>query len=583
MRLPAILIVTALVLSNCSSDPKQPPTEQAASEGQAISWGAFPADGPTTVDTPIGIALDIENGSGVPLAVRAGQRVYVNQIDIRAAIDATTDEGVAGLATSGDFQALDWGGVSLADQAVVEQQNADGTWIRRRFYREAEWMDQPSAFLIEQLDAQGNPSGAPLTVDTGLADKRTPIDSFFVRRLRAIQWTYDCATTSDCSSATKFGEEALVELRDANGSHPNVVLGAATTQLRVRWSLRWNTPWTISVQQVQNPKYDYGFQVDLDPVTAPRNDGTYAPGQQITFRVTLRDGAGNRLHAPGQLPTYEQYLEGVDSGIQYYRFFQEPYATYYRRKHREHHLLVGLSGPAQDIQPIHTITDIFADTDFQTNAVVTALPSRDGFFATASEIPSFGTLLGGPPAWTNAVADTVSFNVPSDAKPGTYVAVVKGRRNYLGEELPRAKVLRIQVGSPAVTVAALNTGNCSNCHTGGAALNRINHGIDDRASCSSCHAPLTFELEGPVYVRAHFIHSRSDRFDQPLQRCATCHLSQESIGRTSKSACLSCHKSYPQWHVQKFGPIKDMYVGGGSESFQQCTSSCHTTHPGSGL
>jgi hypothetical protein len=32
-----------------------------------------------------------------------------------------------------------------------------------------------------------------------------------------------------------------------------------------------------------------------------------------------------------------------------------------------------------------------------------------------------------------------------------------------------------------------------------------------------------------------------------------------------------------------YGAIFDMYVGGGTESFQQCSTTCHTTHPGSGL
>jgi hypothetical protein len=49
------------------------------------------------------------------------------------------------------------------------------------------------------------------------------------------------------------------------------------------------------------------------------------------------------------------------------------------------------------------------------------------------------------------------------------------------------------------------------------------------------------------------------------------------------AACLSCHKSYPESHVRQFGPIESMYVGGGRESFQQCTGTCHGTHPGSGF
>src|SRR5215471_10800929 len=45
---------------------------------------------------PRGLAIDIEDGAGVPLTVRAGQTFWVNQIDLRAAITATVDEGVSG-------------------------------------------------------------------------------------------------------------------------------------------------------------------------------------------------------------------------------------------------------------------------------------------------------------------------------------------------------------------------------------------------------------------------------------------------------------------------------------------------------
>ena len=89
---------------------------------------------------------------------------------------------------------------------------------------------------------------------------------------------------------------------------------------------------------------------------------------------------------------------------------------------------------------------------------------------------------------------------------------------------------------------------------------------------------------GPLYVRTHFVHARTDRLNAPLTECANCHLDRASIERTSKSACLSCHKQYPADHVARFGPVVDMYIGGTpGDSFQQCTTSCHRTHPRSQL
>src|SRR6185503_18076533 len=56
-----------------------------------------PVSGPTTIDTPVGLALDIEDGVAVPFRVRKNQRFYINQIDLRAHIERSVDEGVAGL------------------------------------------------------------------------------------------------------------------------------------------------------------------------------------------------------------------------------------------------------------------------------------------------------------------------------------------------------------------------------------------------------------------------------------------------------------------------------------------------------
>ena len=396
--------------------------------------------------------------------------------------------------------------------------------------------------------------------------------------MRAIQWTYDCAQGpspalpgGDCAAARSFSEEALIELRYSNGPLPSFKIDTRTTQLRVRWSLSSASPYLIPVEQVENPTWDYGFGIDMKPVTPPNADGTYSPGTSIEFQFTLTDGSGKRLHPEGSMPSYQDYLDGVPSGIQYYRFFQEPFATYYRRKHREHHLLVALTGPVQDAQAIHTVDSLETDVDPITGNIYSAEPARDGFYGQGAEVPSFGILLGGPAAWSTPVTDTVTFHLPPEAKPGTYVAAIKGRRNYMGEELPRAMVYPIQVGTTAVTAPVSSIGGCTECHAGGGDFARINHGLATSAlgfaACTTCHAPLNFELEGPVYTRVHFIHSRSDRFDAPKTACKTCHVGNEGIQRTSKSACLSCHTSYPDSHVKKYGPIQDMYVGGGPESF----------------
>ena len=393
---------------------------------------------------------------------------------------------------------------------------------------------------------------------------------------------------SDCTGARKFVQNALVEVRNARSGAQTFTLPRDTAALKLFWSARPSLPYTIPVEQVDKPTYAYGASAEVKALTAPRFNGTYPAGASITFQLTLKDGAGKRLHPAGSLPTYNQVLFGTnEAGIQYYRAFFDPTATYYRRKHRERMLMTQIIGPAQKIQPIRSIVDLDAflgPDDVQTVGTL----ARDGVYSQFQTFPPANNLFGGAffpteGRWDAPVSDTWTYTLPANAPAGTYLVTVKGRRVYLGEDIPFSTTVNIQVDTPKPTQAQLTTGPCTSCHSEGGELSKVLHANDNRAACAGCHAPLGFELEGPLFVRTHFIHSRSDRFDVPKEQCNNCHLTAESIQRTSKAACLSCHKSYPASHLKEFGPIESMYVGGGRESFQQCTGSCHKTHPGSRL
>ncbi|RKH64764.1 cytochrome C [Corallococcus llansteffanensis] len=544
---------------------------------------------------PVGLALEVENGEGVPLKVKAGQTFYVNQIDLRAFVNATVDEGLTGLRRNSDFAVLGWGGVHLEETEFVGLANGDGTFTRRAFYRDAAWMKVPSLFTVEPVDARGVLTGTPVLLNVGSDDKRrTERDDFFIRRMRAIQWARDCASLTDCRNAKNYEEEALVELRNAydHAKQQTFTFRPNTRGLRLRWSLRPFAPYYIPVTQEASPAFGYGFAIDIKPLTAPRKDGTYAPGSDVTFQLTLKDGQGKRLHPAGSLPTYNEVAPpgapGHPAGIQYYRAFFDATTTYYRRKHRERMMMTQLIGPAQDIQPIRSIVDLEAFLDDSQDVQTVATQARDGVYAQFMTFPPSNKLFGGAffpteGRWDAPVSDTWTYRLPADAKPGTYLVTAKARRVFLGEDVPASRTIEIQVGTRTHTEAKLTTGPCNSCHSKGGELSQVAHANDNRAACASCHAPLGFELEGPIFVRTHFIHSRSNRYDAPVEKCSSCHLEKEGTQRTSKAACLSCHKSYPDSHVAKFGPIESMYVGGGRESFQQCTGSCHKTHPGSGF
>lgn len=537
----------------------------------------------------VGLALEVSNGAGIPLKVKKGQRFYLNQLDVRVANDTSVDQGVASLAQVGDFAGVPWNGVTQADEAFVGLSNADGTFERRRFFRDARWMQVPSTFTVTQLDAQGNPTAPPVVANAGSDDRRRESDAFFARRFRAIQYTKDCVSKSSCAGAKKFEEEALVELRYSMSEDRSFRIRRKTASFSVQWSLRPGAPWNIPVTQIENPPYAYGLKVDVQPVTPARADGTYAPGTDVRFQLTLRDGKGTRLHPVGSMPSYNEVIFGENpAGIQYYRAFFDPTTTYYRRKHQERNFISTIIGPMQNVQPIRSIVElgVFLDPNIDVQDIGTI--ARDGVFAQFRLFPTGVDLFGAAfdpthAGWAKPVPDNWVYNIPTDAVAGTYTITTKVRRTYLGEDIPFTSNIEIQVGTKTHTEATLTTGPCNTCHAGGSALGKILHANDNRAACNGCHAPLGFELEGPIYVRTHFVHSRSNRFDAPLTQCNKCHLDNTGIQRTSKSACLSCHKSYPDDHVANYGPITDMYVGGGRESFQQCSTSCHTTHPGSGL
>lgn len=562
--------------SSAGEEPGEAASEAVAAEASAISPSA------------VGLALQVENGVGVPLQLRAGQTFYVNQIDLRAAIDTGVDEGVSGLATSGDFAGLSLAACEAGQSGRTEP--PERRWdvqsppvLQRSVVDEAK-----STFRLEQLDATGKVLGPVVELDIGKDDKRKDGDAFFIRRLRAIQWTYGCASPSDCSNPASFQEEALVEVRDAMNPRKPFTLKPSTTALRLSWSLRSGPGYLIPVSQVASPPYAYGFSIDIDPLTPPGPNGTYAPGTDITFQATLRDGAGARLHPPGALPSFiEAELAPNATGIRYYNAFFDPTVVYYRRKHRERMMIAQFLGPLQDTQPIRSIVEF--DDFFNPDGIQhVGLPQRDGFFADALLFPRGYALFGGAfnpthAAWAAPVSDTWTSHIPDNALPGTYIVTMKARRVYLGEDTPFTRTITVQVGSPAPTSAALPTGKCGACHGGGGSLADILHANDNLASCNGCHAAIAIELDNPVYSRAHFIHSRSGRYDAPLKKCSQCHKANASIQRTSKSACLSCHTTYPSSHVNQFGPITSPFVGGGPESLQQCATTCHLTHPGSGL
>jgi hypothetical protein len=347
-----------------------------------------------------------------------------------------------------------------------------------------------------------------------------------VRRFVARQIASGCPAVGDCTGAT-FTAQALVQLRNAlNAEDDARTIPRRATRLSLKWTEQPTLRRTVAITHASAAAFPfgYGFQLSLQQIGAPA-DNVYAPGAPASFRVTFRDGAGNRLHPLGSLPTYGQFLRGeIVSGLRYFDGFRLTPTTYYALKHRESNLLVALSGPTDALRtPRSTVA---ADQFFLPVVNVTSIPV-DGFTALATGLPPFPVSFGGlfdPAVWETPVSDVVTFTIPNDAQPGTYVAALKARREFGGEALNRVTTLDIQVGTASPTLFEAKTGNCENCHKGPSAFGRILHGGTDRRACFACHASLSIEPDAALDIRVHMVHDRSDRFAGNVNNCATCHL-----------------------------------------------------------
>jgi len=479
---------------------------------------------------PVGLSLLFQNGQGRPATltlVGDGPR-YLQEVDIVASAKTTTDEGIRPLIESGEFSSLDWEGVRQVEEDW--RLDFDGlTYVRQRGYRDARWMNQPGKFVVTPTDDAGNQVGEALVAQTGADDRAGSGDDGFTRRFVARQITRGCRAVGDCSGSTDFTAYALVQWRDA--LRPEVrarKIPAEATRLTLRWTVNESASYTVPVRHAAPSEfpYGYGLGISLEELSAPLNGSYYLPGEVLTYRVTFTDGAGRRLHPRGSLPTYGQFMRGeVRSGLRYLTI--EDYPTlYYAQKHRQGDMQIAFAGPVDKLRTSQTVLTLEqALLPQHTQATV----ARDGYTSVVQILPPASVVFGGlyaPAVWETPVSDTFRFAIPLEAQPGTYLLVIKARREFGGEPQKQAKVVEVQVGQRERTTYEPKTGRCETCHTGPTDLKAILHGVEtsDRRACIACHGPLYFEPDAPLDIRVHTVHDRSRRFAGDMQNCATCHL-----------------------------------------------------------
>src|SRR5690606_19302317 len=100
--------------------------------------------------------------------------------------------------------------------------------------------------------------------------------------------------------------------------------------------------------------------------------------------------------------------------------------------------------------------------------------------------------------------------LPEDAQPGTYVAVLKVHRQFLGERTATTGTFPFQVGQATRTDYPSRVGNCQICHRSVLSMENLRHGMagDDVEACKTCHSTVSSNVNTMV----HQIHMLSEKY-----------------------------------------------------------------------
>lgn len=564
----------------------------------------------TSDSSPVAIDLLVVDARPDTLRVVPGVVYRIDQIDLVATDRRAEDDGLHALMNESAFAELNWQGLRLAFSDTAR--GLDGLPFLREIYRDAGWMTGAHRFTVTPRDADGDPAGTPILLKSDADRRGIPSDDFPIRRPAVIRDHRDGL----------YQAEALLQLRNASSTEASANETFLMTADIRALDLVWQSPasgtepgahlhYLIPVVPVSDPLFAYGFRCELELVDPPPN-GQYAPGKAVEVAVTFRDGAGQRLHPPGSLPTYNEFRRGLASGLRYYDFY--PSILFFKDKNKEGVMLFALFGPEERARQIYS--EVPAE-QFEQPQQVVAETQRDGYACIWQGIPPANVLFAGladSTAWDSPIADRIRFQIPADALPGRYQVIGKARRAFLGESSLVTAAVRFEVIRPELTedhatgaggtstrsapAAALKhdgpfavcplpavgmektpaglspladdlqwVGKCKDCHADGFQLGSLLHANGDWKSCAGCHAPMVFEPDNMLAYRVHYLHNFSPRYHGGAKNCAACHYRPESVERESLLVCLSCHITY-HGGAEHFGNYQ-------SCSFSKCHDGAH--------
>lgn len=567
------------------------PGTLAADAGSAFTY-PYPATcttlhGPTkpaTASRPMAVVVGVPYFLDQFTVADAVAGLHTNPADLRAPL--------TWFRTATRFKNLDWGNTAVVTDEWDGDRAAIGGFSRLVRYGGANWMrhhesNLQDAFLVEILDREGNvvaamdyprdtfglhnPVGGHTIFSYSygavgkpefLGDSRVnPVPTQPVGGASVRPPTFRTLARLDLETQAQPHLRSFVIPEELRGQD-----GVA----RVTWTLLPNEPFyfPLTFTHPEEPSFpqcwrdedpearvpcDFGLEPDIT-FTAPRNGlGYYEPGETFQMIAAFRDAAGNLLHPKDSLPTYNEFLAGKSNGLLY--------------QYSNHNGIFGeravwssmsVQGPIQAMKPFYGKEDESAWFSQFGRGFLPSNPAANNLIAGARDVRQ-------ETRWP--------VEIPEDAEPGTYVAMLKGNRQFMGERTVRTKTAYFQVGQAERTRFPQRVGNCDICHAGPTSLSNIAMGMDTGAveACKSCHSSTTTRF-------IHQIHMSSDHYPVRKNDCTVCHINYEGALRASLLTCTACHM---QAHAAQYFEQSFTAVTTSAEPNLQsaCATMCHELTP----
>jgi hypothetical protein len=519
------------------------------------------------------------------MTVLRGQRYFLNQfIAMHTVFGLHSDYNdraapATWIRKHSRFKSLDWSGLTVNREDW--RLEAPPLWKRETYFENAAWMNRTdSTFTVEVLDAAG-------TLRTSQTYTRQDFlaESPYSGRTR-VSWT------ANLIAPPRFPGDPEIQVSPPNDPvfQTTVKVALSTSAnpfktfdmpdiagdgvIRVRWNLMPDEPFLFPVKFVRAEEVPQTcFKIGADGFATnepapcgfglsqkvkfnnPRNGKFYAPGENIDFKVSLRDGEGNGLHSGEGLPSLTEYRAGLNNGFLYFNEF--PLVTMREQSSSESGYLV--AGPLHEMRLTpKQLTDYFRSPEVGEPHFYADDPGIRDFLPAGADTP--------PPT-------RFTVPLPANAKAGTYVLYLKGHRYFMGERLNRLDAFFFQVGQEAPTAYPGRVGNCQICHNGVLSLGNVMHGlsVDNVEGCKACHNENVF---GHVGDLVHRIHTSSTKYPMEKRDCSVCHLSRESALNPSITNCSGCH---PTPHGNSYSDLQFRWVDQTPNAYTTCGAACHIT------